>query len=188
MSPITSPAASYTFWDIDPSHSGVHFSLKHPMGSTVRGELGKIAGAVELNSEDLTRSRIYAVIDADSINTRDPQRDAHLRSPDFLDAEQYPAIEFRSTKLVPTSDGFDATGDLTIRGVTHPVTLRVATSDAELKDPFGNLRRGASAAGTLSGKAFGLDRSVALETGGFLVGDEVTVEIDVQLIRRPDPA
>ncbi|HUR93037.1 MAG TPA: YceI family protein [Gemmatimonadales bacterium] len=186
MSATTTPFATTTAWDIDPTHSGVHFAVKHLMVSTVRGEFGKVAGSVELDAEDITRSRIHAVIDASSINSREAQRDAHLLSPDFLDVERYPTIEFRSTSLARTSDGFDATGELTIRGVTRPVALRVETSGTELTDPFGNLKRGASATAKISRKDFGLEWNVALETGGFLVGDEVKIEIDVELVRRAE--
>jgi len=184
MATTSLPLSTLSAWDIDPTHSGVHFAVKHLMVSTVRGEFGKVAGSIDLDPEDITRSRIHAVIDAASINTRKAQRDVHLRSPDFLDVERHPTIEFRSTRLTRTGEGFEAAGDLTIRGITRPVTLRVETSETELIDPFGNLKRGASASARISRKEFGLEWNVALETGGFLVGDEVKIEIDIELVRR----
>lgn len=188
MSSPTSVTSPRTVWDVDPSHTGVHFSVRHLMVSTVRGEFGKVTGTVEFDAEDTTRTRIHAVIDAASVNTRDVQRDAHLRSPDFLDVEAFPTIEFQSTRLVRTDAGFDATGDLTIHGVTRPVTLTVETTDAEQRDPWGNLKRGASATVKIKRSEFGLVWNVALETGGFVVGDEVKIEIDVEATRRPDAA
>jgi len=188
MSSVTTPATSATVWDIDPVHTGVHFSVKHLMVATVRGEFGKIAGTVTLDPRDISRSSIVASIDAASISTREPQRDAHLQSPDFLDVEKYPTIEFRSTRLARTADGFDVSGELTIRGVTRPVVLKVETSDTELRDPFGNLKRGASATAKINRKDFGLVWNVGLESGGFLVGDEVKIEIDVEIALRAEAA
>lgn len=182
------PTTMRTVWDIDPSHSGVHFSVKHLMVATVRGEFGNVSGTVEIDAEDVVRSDIRASIDAASINTREAQRDAHLRSPDFLDVEKHPTIEFRSSRVSRTADGFDVTGELTIRGVTRPVTLRVEASDTERRDPFGNLKRGASATARINRKDFGLEWNVALEAGGFLVGDEVKIEIDIEAVRRADVA
>jgi polyisoprenoid-binding protein YceI len=189
MSSVASPVSSaVSTWDLDPSHSGVHFSLKHLVVATVRGEFSKVRGTVVIDPRDLTRSTVRASIDVASINTRDPQRDAHLRSPDFFDAEAFPTIEFRSTGLARTSDGLDVTGDLTIHGVTRPVTLKVETTDTDLKDPYGNVRRAASATVRINRKDFGLVWNVALETGGFVVGDEVKIEIDVELLRQAEAA
>lgn len=182
-SAATTPAAAVV-WDIDPTHTGVHFSVKHLMVTTVRGQFDKVVGHVVLDPRDLSRSSLTATIDAGSISTREAQRDAHLRSPDFLDTERFPTIEFRSTKFARSADGFQVTGDLTIHGVTRPVVLEVESGDTELKDPFGNLKRGATATTRISRKDFGLEWNVALETGGFLVGDEVKIEIDVEVVRR----
>ena len=188
MSSLSTPVAATTTWDLDPSHTSVHFSVKHLMIATVRGEFSKVAGTVTLDPKDMTRSSISATIDAASVGTRDAQRDAHLRSPDFLDTEKFPTIEFRSTRVVRTAHGFDVTGNLTIRGVTRPVVLQVETGGTELKDPFGNLKRGASATARINRKDFGLQWNVALEAGGFAVGDEVKIEIDVELIGRAKAA
>ena len=124
------------------------------------GEFAKITGSVDLNGDDPGQARIQAVIDAASISTREPQRDAHLRSADFLDVEQFPTIEFRSTRVERTDDGLDVTGDLTIHGVTRPVSLRVETSGLELKDPYGNLKRGATATTRINRRDFGLTWNV----------------------------
>jgi polyisoprenoid-binding protein YceI len=177
-----------TTWTIDPAHSGVHFSIKHLLVATVRGQFSKVSGTITLDPQDPTRATVHAVIDARSIDTREAQRDAHLRSPDFLDTERFPTIEFRSTKVVHASDGFTVSGDLTIHGVTRPVVLAVQATDLELKDPYGNLRRAASMTTKLNRKDFGLAWNVALEAGGFMVGDEVKIEIDVELLRQAEAA
>ena len=173
-----------TTWNIDPAHSGVHFSVKHLVVATVRGQFDRVSGSITLDPTDLSRANVQATIDAASISTRDAQRDAHLRSADFLDAERFPTIEFRSTKVARSRDGFTVAGDLTIHGVTRPVVLAVEASDAEIKDPYGNLKRAATATARINRKDFGLTWNVALETGGVLVGDELKIEIDVELVRQ----
>jgi polyisoprenoid-binding protein YceI len=188
MASATVSASPTSVWSIDPAHSGVHFSVKHLVFATVRGQFDKLSGTVTLDPRDPGRSSIEAVIEAGSIDTREPQRDAHLRSPDFLDVEQYPTLEFRSTKVERAADGYRVAGDLTLRGVTRPVVLAVEASDHEIADPFGNVKRAATATTRLNRKDFGLVWNVALETGGVLVGDEVKVEIDVELIRQADAA
>lgn len=177
-------AENKTTWNIDSAHSGVHFSVKHLVVATVRGQFDKVSGSVVIDPADPAGSSVHAVIDAASINTREPQRDAHLRSPDFLDAEQFPTIEFRSTKVARTDQGFAVTGDLTIHGVTRTVVLAVEATDDEIRDPFGNLKRAATATTKINRKDFGLTWNVGLETGGFLVGDEVRIELDVELISQ----
>lgn len=177
-------AENKTTWNIDSAHSGVHFSVKHLVVATVRGQFDKVSGSAVIDPADPAGSSVHAVIDAASINTREPQRDAHLRSPDFLDAEQFPTIEFRSTKVARTDQGFAVTGDLTIHGVTRTVVLAVEATDDEIRDPFGNLKRAATATTKINRKDFGLTWNVGLETGGFLVGDEVRIELDVELISQ----
>ena len=177
-----------TTWTIDPAHSGVHFSIKHLVVATVRGQFDKVSGTVILDPHRLERSIIQATIEAASINTREPQRDAHLRSADFLDVERYPSIEFQSTRLTRTSDGFTVTGNLTIHGVTRPVVLTVEAGDVEVKDPYGNLKRGASATAKINRKDFGLTWNVGLEAGGVLVGDDLKIQIDVELVRQAEAA
>lgn len=176
-------------WEIDPSHTGVHFSIRHLMVANVRGEFGRVSGRIWLDQEDVTRSRIEASIDVASINTRDPQRDNHLRSADFFDVERYPTMEFRSTRITITGEeDLEVEGELTLHGVTRPVTLAVESPATALKDPFGNLKRGASATAKLNRKDFGLEWNMALETGGVMVGDEVKISIDVELVRQAEAA
>ncbi|HET7468979.1 MAG TPA: YceI family protein [Gemmatimonadales bacterium] len=173
-----------TTWNIDPAHSGVHFSIKHLVVATVRGQFDKVSGSVVIDPVDPAGSSVHAVIDAASIDTREPQRDAHLRSPDFLDVARFPTIEFRSTDVARTHEGYAVTGDLTIHGVTRPVVLMVETADDEIRDHMGNVKRAATARTKLSRKDFGLTWNVALETGGFVVGDEIRIEIDVELLHE----
>ena len=191
MSSLTAPAPAVpvTRWNIDPAHSGVHFSVRHMMIANVRGEFGRVSGTVELDPTDVTRSTVQASIEAASINTREPQRDEHLRSPDFLDVTTYPTIEFRSTGIERRSnDRLAVTGDLTIHGVTREVTLLTETDGVAHRDPYGNLRRGATATATLNRTDFGLTWNAVLETGGILVGEDLKVTIDVQLVAATDEA
>lgn len=181
-------AAPAAVWDIDPAHTGVHFSVRHLMVTTVRGQFKQVTGTLALDLDDLSRSQVTASIDAASVDTREAQRDAHLRSPDFLDAERFPTIEFRSSKFARTPDGFEVSGDLMIHGVTRPVVLAVEAADIELKDPYGNLKRGATATTRINRRDFGLVWNVALEAGGFVVADEVNIEIDLQVVRRAQAA
>jgi polyisoprenoid-binding protein YceI len=156
--------------------------------ATVRGQFDKVSGTVTIDSDRPARSSVHAVIDASSINTREAQRDAHLRSPDFLDVERFPTIEFRSTKVAQTDDGYAVTGDLTIHGVTRSVVLAVEASDGEVRDHYGKVRRAATASTRINRKDFGLTWNVALEAGGFVVGDELRIEIDLELIREDEIA
>ncbi|MEO8736266.1 MAG: YceI family protein [Edaphobacter sp.] len=168
---------------IDPTHSAVHFSVRHMMLSNVRGEFTKISGTVKFDPANPASSSIEAAIDTTSIGTRDPQRDVHLKSADFLDVEKFPAITFKSKQIVLQPDGAKVTGDLTIHGVTREITLDVEGPTSEIKDPWGMQRVGASATAKLSRKEFGLVWNAALETGGVMVGDEVKITIDVEAVR-----
>lgn len=170
-------------YSIDPVHSAVHFSVRHMMVSNVRGEFTKLSGTIQFDPANPADSGVEATIDAASINTRDAQRDTHLKSADFLDVEKFPTLVFRSTKTEHNSGGGTVTGDLTIHGVTRQVTLNVEGPSPETKDPWGKQRIGLSATTKLSRKDFGLTWNAALESGGLLVGDEVTVTIDVEAIR-----
>jgi polyisoprenoid-binding protein YceI len=176
------PSAIY---DIDPAHSGAHFSVRHMMISNVKGEFSKLSGTVTFDLENPTASQVEATIDATSLHTRDEQRDGHLKSPDFFDVAKFPEIRFVSRSVVSQGVGeFLVKGDLTIHGVTQGVTLRVEGPTAEMKDPWGNLRAGASAATKINRKDFGLNFNVPLESGGVLVGEEVSITLEVELIRR----
>jgi polyisoprenoid-binding protein YceI len=168
---------------IDPTHSSVNFSVRHLMVSNVRGEFTKVSGTVEFDPQKPESSTIEATIDAASINTRDTQRDAHLKSADFLDVEKFPTMTFRSKKIAMRSGGGKVTGDLTIHGVTREITLDVEGPTEEIKDPWGKQLMGASATAKLSRKDFGLTWNATLETGGVMVGDEVKITIDLEIVR-----
>jgi polyisoprenoid-binding protein YceI len=180
--PAATPTAA-TRYAIDPAHAAAHFKVRHLMVASVRGELGRISGEVAIDPADPARATVRASIDATGIDTRNADRDAHLRSADFLDVAVHPTIEFRSTAVRTRGAGeLEVDGDLTIRGVTRPVTLAVELSD-EIKDPWGNTRRGASATTRIDRKDFGLTWNAALETGGVVVADRVEISIEVELIR-----
>lgn len=176
-------------WQIDPSHASAQFSVRHMMVSNVRGEFSRVTGSVRLDSNDVSRSSIEAVIDASSIQTREPARDQHLRSADFLDVERYPVITFTSRSVEGSAGaGFRVTGDLTIRGVTRLVVLDVEPLSPEIKDPYGNVRVGTSGATKIDRRDFGLTWNGVLETGGVLVGNEVKITLDVELIKAAGAA
>jgi polyisoprenoid-binding protein YceI len=181
-SPLLAAAAPST-WNVDPAHSQVGFSVKHLVISTVRGEFTKYSGVAKLDDADPTRSSVDVTIDASSIDTRVADRDAHLRSPDFLDAANHPTLTFKSTKVAKAGkDRLKVTGDLTLRGVTKPVTLDVTTTP-EVKGMAGETRRGFSAVTKVSRKAFGLTWNKLVEAGP-AVGDEVTIALDVALVKE----
>jgi polyisoprenoid-binding protein YceI len=177
-------ASAAQAWDIDPSHSSANFKVRHLMVSHVRGELGPIAGAVWIDDQDITRSRIDVSIDARKIATRDDKRDEHLRSADFLDVANHPTVTFKSTRVERAGDDLRVTGDLTIRGTTRPVTLTIESLAPAVTDPWGNTKRGATAHAKLHRKDWGLQWNVGLEAGGVLVGEEVAIEIEAELLKR----
>lgn len=173
-------------WEIDPAHTSVQFSVRHLMISNVRGEFTKLGGVIVGDESNPTAARIEATIDTTSIDTRNAKRDEHLRGPDFLDTGKFPTMTFRSTKIEKAGDGkWKVTGDLTLHGVTKPVVLDVTTSAAR-KDPWGNLRAGAQAETKINRQDFGVRYNSALEGGGVVVGDEVTVTIDAEAVRKSD--
>ncbi len=172
-------------YTIDPAHSVADFKVRHLMVSNVRGEFSGVSGTVEYDEANPGNSKLEAVIDATTIQTRDAQRDAHLKSADFLDVEKYPTIKFVSKKVVKTGDEeHKVTGDLTIHGVTKEVTLEVEGPGSEVKDPWGNVKLGASAKTKINRKDFGLVWNVALETGGVVVGEEVQIHLDLELTKQ----
>ena len=154
------------------------------MISNLKGQFTAVTGVMTLDEADATKSRIEASIEAASVNTRDAQRDAHLKSADFFDVETFPTLSFKSTRVTPTADGeLAVTGDLTIHGVTREVVFAVEGPTPPAKDPWGNTRVGLSATAKISRKDYGLTWNAALETGGILVGDEVTITLDVQFLK-----
>jgi polyisoprenoid-binding protein YceI len=171
-----------TMWNIDPSHSTAQFSIRHLMISNVKGEFTKVTGQVVYDQNNLESLAAEASIDVSTINTREPDRDNHLKSPDFFDVAKHPSIHFKSKRAAKTSDGLKLTGDLTIHGVTREVTLDVEGPTTPLKDPWGFTRVGASGTTKINRKDFGLTWNQALEAGGVLVGDEVKITIDVELV------
>ncbi len=178
-------SAQTSRWEIDPTHSVVGFSVKHMMVSNVRGEFTKYAGTLEGTGNDVTTARVNVTIDAASVNTREPKRDEHLKSPDFFDVAKFPTLTFVSRKVERVGEGkLRVTGDLTIRGVTKQVVLDVEGPTPEVKDPWGGVRVGAHATTTINRKDFGLLWNKALEAGGVLVGDDVTVTLDVELVKK----
>ena len=187
MSTLATPATPQTAvstWNIDAAHSVAEFKVKHMMISNVKGQFAKVSGVLDLDESDLTNSHIEATIEAGSLNTRDDQRDTHLKSADFFHVEQHPTLAFKSTRVKRTGDGeLAVTGDLTIRGVTRKVEFAVEGPTPPAKDPWGNTRLGLSATTKINRKDFGLTWNAALETGGILVGDEVTITLDVQFVK-----
>ena len=184
MSTVTTAAPATTTWGIDPVHSHAQFKVKHMMISNVKGEFTALTGTLKYDAENVSNSYVEASIDATTINTRDAQRDGHLKSPDFFDVEKFPALNFKSSRVTKSGDGeLSVSGDLTIHGVTHNVTFSVEEFSEPTKDPWGNLRMGLSATTKINRKDYGLTWNAALETGGILVGEEVTITLDVEFIK-----
>ena len=184
MSTPAVPQTATTTWNIDPVHSVAEFKVKHMMISNVKGQFTKVTGVMTLDETDLTKSRLEASIEADSVHTRDAQRDAHLKSADFLDVEKFPALSFKSTRVTRTAEGeLSVTGGLGIHGVTREVVFAVEGPTPPAKDPWGNTRVALSATTKISRKDYGLVWNTPLETGGILVGDEVTITLDVQFVK-----
>jgi polyisoprenoid-binding protein YceI len=168
-------------WKIDPVHSNVSFSVKHMMISQVKGEFDKFSGTISATGTDPASVKIEATIDAASVNTRAEKRDAHLKSPDFLDVAKYPTITFKSTKIEAAGAGkWKVTGDLTLHGVTKPVVLEVTGPSEAIKGPNGKPRRGASASTTINRQDFGVAFNKTLDSGGLMVGYDVAISIDVE--------
>jgi polyisoprenoid-binding protein YceI len=184
LHPVETQVASPTTWAIDPAHSEVGFAVKHLMVATVKGVFRTFSGKIVLNEQNLAASSIEADIDVASIDTRQEQRDAHLRSADFFDAENFPTITFRSTKIERVRHGYlRAVGELTIRGVTREVVLDVEETGRG-GDPWGGQRIGYSAVTKIKRDDFGLTWNQALETGGVMVSSEVKITLDVQVVKQ----
>jgi polyisoprenoid-binding protein YceI len=170
-------------WTTDPMHTQVEFSAKHMGIMTVRGAFTGLSTEITFNEDDFTASSVAATIDASTLSTHDDQRDGHLKSPDFLDVEHFPTITFKSTRIEHAAhDQYTMTGDLTIKGVTRPVSLDVVYS-GQAKDPMGNMHAGFSAYTTISRKDWGLTWNMALETGGLLVGDQIKIALEIEALK-----
>jgi len=169
---------------MDSAHTTAEFKVKHMMITNVKGQFSGVSGTLSLDEQDVTNSKIDVTIPTATINTREPDRDTHLKSADFFDVEKFPTITFKSTSVTRrSSDEVEVEGDLTIHGVTHKVRLAVEGPTAEGKDPWGNTRIGASAITKINRKDYGLVWNAALETGGLLVGDDVAITIDAEFIK-----
>ena len=180
--PTLSQGAAYT---IDPEHSNIQFKVRHLMVSNVKGVFTKVQGVIDVDDKDITKSKVKVTIDTESINTGVAKRDEHLKSADFFDVSKYPAMTYVSKKVVKSGEGrLKVVGDFTLHGVTREVVLDVEGPSNETKDPWGKIRRGASAVTTINRKDFGLTWNKALETGGVVVGDEVTINLEVEMIRE----
>jgi polyisoprenoid-binding protein YceI len=175
---------SIEHWDFDNSHSSVNFHVRHLMISKVHGAFKDWKGTFAFDRDQPSNSRIEVTIQANSLDTKDDKRDAHLRSPDFFDVEKFPTLTFASSKVTKTGDEtFELVGDLTLHGVTKQVTL-VVEGGAIAKDPWGGTRTGFSAKTSINRKDFGLVWNVALETGGILVGDKVDITLEIEAIKK----
>ncbi|HEV2387977.1 MAG TPA: YceI family protein [Candidatus Acidoferrales bacterium] len=184
MSTLAAPPATATTWSIDPAHSVAEFRVRHMMISNVKGQFSGVKGSLVLDEADVANSKVSASVDAAAINTGEPQRDAHLRSADFLDAERFPALSFESTRVWRKGDGTLAVaGALSIHGIAREVVFEVEGPSAPQRDPWGNTRIGLSATTRIDRKDFGLTWNAALETGGILVGDEVTITLEVEFTK-----
>lgn len=174
-------------YQIDSQHTGAMFKVRHLMISWVKGTLGPVTGTVGFDPNDLSASKIEVSIPTESVNTGEPQRDTHLKSPDFFDVAKYPTLTFHSKTILPDGkDSYKVIGDLTIHGVTHEETLVVEGVTPEVKDPWGFFRRAAAARTKVDRRDFGLTFNSVLETGGVMIGDEVDISIDVELVRKAE--
>ena len=177
-------SSNTTSWTIDPAHAEIGFAVRHLMIATVRGRFGAVSGAVAVDEQDPHNSKVDVTVDVRSVDTRQEMRDNHLRSADFFDVEKFPSMHFVSKRIEGNLDReFRVIGDLTIHGVTREVAL-TATLEGRTKDPWGNERAGFSVSGKINRREFGLNWNQALETGGVMVGDEVKLTIDVELVHQ----
>ena len=184
MSTAVQPATGRTTWTIDPVHSSVEFSVRHLMITTVKGRFTDVQGTVVVDEANPTAAAADITVQVASIDTREPQRDAHLKSADFFDVEQFPTLTFRSRAVrEPKKDGFTLIGDLTIHGVTREVSLDV-TNEGRARDPWGGERAGYTATTKIKRSDFGLTWNQLLETGGLAVSDDVKISLDVQLVQK----
>lgn len=179
------PAVAFAqTWVIDADHTNIGFKVRHLMVSNVKGEFRDFSGTVTLDERDMSKSAVKVSINTASINTGVAKRDDHLRSADFFDVQKHPTMTFVSRKVIKTGDRLQLQGDLTIRGITRPVTLDVQELTAEIKDPSGMIRRGATALGKINRRDFGLTWNKALEAGGVAVGEDVAIILEIEMVRK----
>lgn len=181
---LPATAASST-WQIDPQHASAQFAVKHLMISTVRGEFHGVTGTINWDDKDITKSTVDVVIDATTVDTREPQRNAHLKSPDFFDVAKYPTLTFKSKKIEQVAPGrLRITGDLTIHGVTKEAVLDVDGPTSPIKDPWGNTRVAATATTRINRQDFGVKWNANMDGGGVVVSDDVSITIDLEMIKQ----
>ena len=180
------PVLTYTAtWQMDPDHSSFQFKIRHLTVSNVKGDFNKSRGVVTIDDQNITNLKVEVFIDAASVNTGHAQRDQHLRGPDFFDVTKYPTITFVSKKVIKADmDRLKVVGDLTIHGVTREITVDVEGPTPEVKDPWGNFRRGATATTKINRRDFGLTWNKVLDTGGLVVGEEVNIYVELELVRK----
>src|ERR1044072_1637067 len=180
----TAVSTETSTWNIDPVHSTAQFKVKHMMISNVKGEFTKITGKLELDQSDITKSHVESFIDATTINTREPDRDTHLKSADFLDVANFPNLSFKSTQISKNGEAeLSVEGDLPMHGVTRKVIFEVEAPSPPAKDPWGSTRIGLSATTRVNRKDFGLNWNTVLEAGGILVGEEVAISLDIEFVK-----
>jgi len=178
-------AAATSTWQIDPNHSAAQFAVRHLALSTVRGAFTKVSGTVQMDDKDISKSSVEVTIDATSVDTRVADRDKDLRSDHFFDTAKYPTLTFKSTRVQQVAPGMlKVTGDLTIHGTTKQVVLEVEGPTAPVKDPWGNQRAAASATTKINRQDFGVKWNATMDNGGVVVGDEVSITIDVELVQK----
>ena len=179
-----SALAQTSNWSIDPAHSTAQFTVRHLGISNVTGNFTKVAGSVVLDEKNIAQSQVSATIDVNSVDTRVEMRDKDLKSPNFFDVEKYPTMEFKSKKIVASGGKLQVIGDHTIHGTTHEVTLDVEGPSPEMTDPWGNPRRGFSATTTINRKDFNLLYNNTLKTGEAMIGDNVKIQIDAEMVKK----
>jgi len=181
--------AEVSTWEIDSAHSGVHFSVRHMMIATVRGEFRKVTGTIQMDEKDISKSSVEAMIDASTVETREERRDNDLRSANFFDVAKFPTISFKSTSVTRLGEGkFKVAGNLTMHGVTKEVILDVEGLNVQVNDPRRGPKMGASATTQIKRSDFGLTWNRAIETGGVAVSDEVGIVIDLELVKKAPQA
>ncbi|HEX9156723.1 MAG TPA: YceI family protein [Syntrophales bacterium] len=180
--PLIAGAATY---QLDTDHSSIQFKIRHLTVSNVTGAFNKMKGSASVEGEDLATLKVEVTIDAASVDTGHPKRDEHIRTADFLDVAKYPTITFVSKKVVKADPGkLRITGDLTLHGVTREITVELEGPTPEIKDPWGNFRRGATGTAKIDRRDFGITWNKALDTGGLVVGNEVGIQVDIEWVRK----
>ena len=178
--------AATSTWQIDPQHSSAQFAVRHLGLSTVRGAFSKLSGTMVLDDQDITKSSVEVTIDVNTVDTREPDRDKDLRSERFFDVAHFPTMTFKSKKVEQVAPGkLRLTGELTIRGTSREVTLDVDGPTAAVKDPWGNQRLAATATTKITRQDYGVKWNAKLDNGGVVVGDDVNITLDVEMIQKP---